>query len=131
MGATHVTVTVSNPAEPERSWEGLFLVDTGAINSSVPRSALESIGLVPQGLRDYEMADGTKVRFGIGGARFDFMDDFAYATVVFAGDDTEPLLGLTTLEAVGFMVDPVDQQLRRRPALPLRYRRLVDMQIAD
>ena len=29
MGATHVTVTVRNPAEPDRCWDGLFLVDTG------------------------------------------------------------------------------------------------------
>ncbi len=29
MGATHVTVTIRNPAAPDRTWEGLFLVDTG------------------------------------------------------------------------------------------------------
>ena len=33
MGVMHVTVAVRNPAESERSWEGLFLVDTGAIDS--------------------------------------------------------------------------------------------------
>ena len=26
MGATHVTVTIRNPAEPDRTWEALFLV---------------------------------------------------------------------------------------------------------
>ena len=30
MCAAHVTVTIRNPAEPSRCWEGLFLVDTGA-----------------------------------------------------------------------------------------------------
>ncbi len=25
MGATHVTVTIRNPAAPDRAWEGLFL----------------------------------------------------------------------------------------------------------
>ena len=29
MGAIHVTVGIRNPAEPDRVWEGLFLVDTG------------------------------------------------------------------------------------------------------
>jgi len=33
----HVTVIVRNPAEPERIREGLFLVDTGAVDSVVPR----------------------------------------------------------------------------------------------
>ena len=37
MGATHVTVTIRNTAAPHRSWEGLFLVDTGATDCLVPR----------------------------------------------------------------------------------------------
>ena len=45
MGATHVTVLIRNPADPDRTWEGLFLVDTGATDSLVPRPHLESIGL--------------------------------------------------------------------------------------
>ena len=30
MRATHITVTIRNLATPHRSWEGLFLADTGA-----------------------------------------------------------------------------------------------------
>ena len=30
MGATHVTVTICNLADPRRTWEELFLVDTGS-----------------------------------------------------------------------------------------------------
>ncbi len=30
MGPTHVTVAIRNPTDPDRVWEGLFLVDTGA-----------------------------------------------------------------------------------------------------
>ena len=41
MGATHVTVAIRNPAEPDRVWEGLFLVDTGATDCLVPRSSPE------------------------------------------------------------------------------------------
>ena len=48
MGATHVTVRITNPAEPDRFWEGLFLVDTGATDSLVPRQHLEAIGLQPR-----------------------------------------------------------------------------------
>ena len=51
MGATHVTVTIRNPADPDRAWEGLFLVDTGATDSLVPRPHLEAIGLRPKGRR--------------------------------------------------------------------------------
>ena len=61
MGAVHVTVTIRNPAEPSRSWEGLFLVDTGATDSLAPRPHLEAIGLKSKGLRVYETDDGRKV----------------------------------------------------------------------
>ena len=49
MGVTHVTVVIRNPADPEKTWEGLFLVDTGAIDCLVPRPHLEAIGLKPKG----------------------------------------------------------------------------------
>ena len=65
MGATHVTVTIRNPAEPDRTWEGLFLVDTGATDSLVPRPHLESIGLEPKGQRSYELADGSEIKLDI------------------------------------------------------------------
>ena len=60
MGATHVTVRITNPAEPDRFWEGLFLVDAGATDSLVPRPHLEAIGLEPEGKRRvYQLADGS------------------------------------------------------------------------
>ncbi len=49
MGATYVDVTIRNPADPQRSWTGKFLVDTGAFDSLVPRARLEAIGLEPRG----------------------------------------------------------------------------------
>jgi hypothetical protein len=39
--------------------------------------------------------------------------------VLFGPDDIPPLLGATALESVGFVVDPVNQQLKRLPAIPL------------
>ena len=45
MGATPVTVSIRNLAEPDQVWEGLFLVDTGATDCLVPRRYLETIGL--------------------------------------------------------------------------------------
>ncbi len=36
MGATHVKVRVTNPADAQKYWEGMFLVDTGATDTLVP-----------------------------------------------------------------------------------------------
>ena len=80
MGATHVTVTIRSPAEPDKFWEGLFLVDTGATDSLVPRPHLDAIGLKPKGKRTYELADGNEVVMDITTADIEFMGDIVGGT---------------------------------------------------
>jgi hypothetical protein len=48
MGATHVTATVRNPAEPDKTGEGLFLVDPKSGDYLVPGKYLKEIGLQPR-----------------------------------------------------------------------------------
>ena len=120
MGATHVTVAIRNPADPDRVWEGLFLVDTGETDCLVPRQHLESIGLAPKGQRVYELADGSEIRMGVTVAQVEFMGEFVGATIVFGDADAEPLLGVTALESVGIEVDPRNQSLKRLPAVRLK-----------
>ena len=73
MGATHVTVRITNPADQDKYWEGLFLVDTGATDSLVPRPHLEAIGLAPRGRRTYELADGSELAVDATVAEIEFM----------------------------------------------------------
>lgn len=120
MGVTHVTVAIRNPAEPERSWEGLFLVDTGAIDSLVPKDSLESIGLKPKAQRTYELADGSEVKMDITTADIEFMGEIVGGTIIFAEPGTEAILGVTALESVGIEVDPQNQKLKRMPATRLK-----------
>ncbi|CAK0758263.1 Clan AA aspartic protease, AF_0612 family [Gammaproteobacteria bacterium] len=120
MGATQVTVTIRNPADPNRYWEGLFLVDTGATDSLVPRNHLATIGLVPKGSRTYELADGSELKLEVTAAEIEFMGDWTAGTVIFGSDDAEPILGVTALESVGIEVDPRNQRLKRLPAIRLK-----------
>ena len=117
MGITPVTAAIRNPAAPERVWEGLFLVDTGAIDCLVPRRHLESIGLAPAGQRIYSLADGSEVEMDVGVAQIEFMGDFTGGTVLFGNDDAEPLLGVTALESLGIEIDPLNRTLRRKPSV--------------
>ena len=80
MGATHVTVTIRNPAEPDRAWSGLFLVDTGATDCMVPKQHLQGIGLQPKGKRSYELADGNRLAFDVTTADVEFMGEIVGAT---------------------------------------------------
>ena len=120
MGAVHVTVTIRNPAEPSRSWEGLFLVDTGATDSLAPKHHLEAIGLASKGERVYETADGRKLTLDVTTAEIEFMGDFTAGRIIMGDDGAEPLLGVTALESAGIEVDPVNQRLKKLPALRLK-----------
>ena len=120
MGMTHVTVTIRNLVEPARKWEGKFLVDTGAIDSLVPRARLAAIGISPAGQRTYELADGAKAKMDVAGARIEFLGEFTCGDVIFAPDDAEPLLGVTALESAGFEIDPRNQRLKKLPAVRLK-----------
>lgn len=121
MGATHVTVLIRNPAHPERTWEGLFLVDTGATDSLVPRPHLEAIGLGPKGQRSYELADGREIKMDITTADIEFMGEIVGGTIIFGEAGAEPILGVTALESVGIEVDPLNQRLKRLPAVRLKH----------
>ena len=121
MGATHVTVRITNPADSDRYWEGLFLVDTGATDSLVPRPHLEAIGLEPEGakcIRAGRWQRDSSVDVAV--AKIEFMGEFVGGTVIFGDADAEPLLGVTALESVGIEVDPVNQRLKRLPAVRLK-----------
>jgi len=120
MGATHVTVAVSNPADPQRRWEGLFLVDTGAIDCMAPGKYLHAVGILPRGKRTHELADGSEIVMEIGVATVEFMGEVVGVTMIFGQDDVEPILGVTALESVGIEVDPQNQRLKRLPAVRLK-----------
>lgn len=120
MGATHVTVTIRNPAEPECVWEGLFLVDTGATDCLVPRPNLEAIGLTPKGSRAYELADGSELRLDITTADIEFMGETTAGAIIYGEPGVEPLLGVTALESVGAEVDPANQRLKKLPTVRLK-----------
>lgn len=120
MGATHVTVTIRNPGDPEKRWEGEFLVDMGAIDSLVPRDCLESIGLKPKAQRFYELADGSELKMDVTTGDIEFMGEIVGGTIIFGDPGTEPILGVTALESVGIEVDPRNQTLKRMPSTRLK-----------
>ena len=124
MGATQVAVTIRNPAKPDLTWEGLFLVDTGATDCLVPRPYLEAIGLETKGYRVYELADGSETRLDTTTADIEFMGEVTAGRIIFGEPGTEPLLGVTALESAGIEVDPTNQRLKKLPSVRLKRLRL-------
>ncbi|MCY3569570.1 MAG: clan AA aspartic protease [Chloroflexi bacterium] len=110
-------VRVINPYDPSRFWDGTFLVDSGATNSHVPTTVLESIGIQPTGVREVWLADNRAVRRMFSFAGFTVLEQTDYASVFFADDEVEPILGLTVLESLGLLIDPARERLLPRSAV--------------
>ncbi len=119
MGVILANVTISNPADRTRRWEGEFLIDTGAIDTVVPGRHLRAIGIQVLDTRRYAMADGRVSELDVGVATVEFMGGPAGVTVVFADDNVRPLLGATAMESLGIEIDMSTEQLRRLPAVHL------------
>ena len=117
MGETYATVTIKNPADRERAWEGEFLVDTGAHDTFVPRRHLEAIGIEPEGVKTYVLADGSAVELDVAPAHIELSDRFGGLNVVFGADDSQPRLGVIALETLGAEVDPINERLKLLPAM--------------
>ncbi len=117
MGLIYAPVTIRNPADISKAWEGTFLVDTGAIDSLVPRDILETIGIKPDGQREYVLADGKEVKFDIAVARIEFMGEIIGSTIVFGEPGTDPLLGAIDMQDAGVVVDPRKETLQKMPSM--------------
>jgi len=120
MGLTKVTVKITPMNGIEKNYENLFLVDTGATDSMVPFTELDRIGVRKEGKMAYELADGTVKEYPYGLIRIEFMGEITAGRVVFGDAGSEPNLGVTALESVGIMVDPVHKTLKRLPAIPMK-----------
>jgi len=114
MRMFQVRVKVANPADPSRSFEENFWVDTGALYSFVPDHRLLEIGLEPIRHRELVLADGRRDRRLLGEALFTLPEAAETLTcpVVFGPKDSLYLLGATALENFGLGADPAERKLK-------------------
>jgi len=112
MGFTYVKVRVCNPTVLARSEVVELLADSGAIFTSISRAVLERLGLKPITRRKLKVYGGTVVERDIGVAVLEYGDSRAGAPVIFGEPQDTPILGATSLGALGYQVDPVTEQLK-------------------
>jgi predicted aspartyl protease len=94
-------------------WEDLeVLVDSGALFTSIPRQTLERLGLKPVSRQRFRTYSGEIIERDIGGAVIEYENRRVIAPVVFGEPTDLPVLGVTTLEALGYEIDPVSKRLR-------------------
>jgi len=116
MSIIFLKVKVINPEQPKKSAECEFLLDSGAVYSVVPQNILKKLSIKPTSTQEFILANGEVVKKPIGNAYFEYDDKIRAAPVVF-GYKGVFLLGATTLEALGMILDPIKRELKPLPML--------------
>lgn len=113
VGLTYLNVKIGNPVD--RKLERVkFLVDSGAVYSVVDKNVLMKMKIRPHSRRKFILANGDEIEKDVGDAFFEYGGQKASAPVVF-GDKGIYLLGATTLENLGLILNPIDRELRPLP----------------
>ena len=124
MGTFSVSLKVGNVDGGDMTTVAEALVDTGAAHTMLPGSLLEHRRVGTIGLpREFLIADGGSRQYDVGVALIEIagQNGEQWPCPVIFGPEDQYLVGATTLEAFGLMVDPENAQLvpRQYNARPL------------
>lgn len=111
MGTTLVKLIIKNPNSPKKQIEGEFLVDSGAHYTVIPATTVKKLNLKPSYKQEFALADGRVIKRAIGGAIVRFENKELPVPVVLGEKGDSALLGLTTLESFGLMLDPFKRSI--------------------
>ena len=111
MGITNAILKVKEHRKSEKTAEVNFLVDSGAIYSLVPGAILDELEIEPYKEMSFSLADGTVLKRKVCSAYFEFGGEGGPAPVVYGEPGDEPLLGATTLESLGLVLNPFTRTL--------------------
>jgi clan AA aspartic protease len=115
MGLTHIEATIANPGHPRKSKKITFLVGSGAVYSVVPKTVLRQVGIKPHSRKTFTLADGSEIERVVGDVVFKFNGHQGASPVIFGEKGDSTLLGTVSLEALGFLLDPIRRELRPLP----------------
>jgi clan AA aspartic protease len=120
MGMFEVNVKLANLATPGQTEEVSLLVDTGATLSWIPRTILKKLGVTAFSRLPFSLADGSRLEREVTAVLLTIDGRKAPVQVAFGEDGETAVLGATSLEGLGFMVDPVGERLVPRDLRQLR-----------
>ena len=115
MATFFMPIEIAGP-DRERFETVNALAGTNATYTMLPASLLTSLGVSPTGKRVLRFPNGERIRMDIGEAAIRIDGRVRTAIVVFADEDSRPILGMVTLEAFSVAVDTVNQRLIPKPA---------------
>ncbi len=111
MGITTAILRVREHRKSKKFADVEFMVDSGAVYSLVPGKTLDEIGIEPYKEMSFFLADGTSIKRKVSTAYFEYENEGGAAQVIYGEEGDTPLLGATTLEALGLVLNPFTRTL--------------------
>ncbi len=118
MGITTAILRVREHCKSIQFVDVEFLIDSGAVYSLVPGKILDEIGVEPYKERSFSLADGKSIKRKISSAYFELQGEGGPAPVVYGEEGDTALLGATTLESIGLVLNPFTRTLHSMILLP-------------
>ncbi len=120
MGITYAYFKVKQLRTAAKEKVVEFMIDSGAVYSLVPGKILDELEIAPYKTVDFSLADGTKISRKVGDAYFEYQDEGGAAPVIYGEEGDSALLGVTTLEALGLVLNPFTRTLHPMRMLMFR-----------
>ncbi len=111
MGITVAILRVREHRKAVKYADVEFLIDSGAVYSLVPGKILDELEIEPYKEMSFSLADGTSLKRKVSSAYFEFEGEGGPAPVVYGEEGDSPLLGATTLESIGLVLNPFTRTL--------------------
>jgi len=115
VGETRVRFVVFG--REERFEELEAVVDTGATFTKIPQEVALRLGLEPRCDAEVELGDGRRTTRRLALAEVEISGVRRPVLVAIGGEGEPALVGYTTLEVLGFKVNPVTGRLERTAAI--------------
>jgi clan AA aspartic protease len=111
MGITTAILRVREHRKAEKFADVEFLVDSGAVYSLVPGKILDGLEIEPYREMSFALVDGTSVKRKVSSAYFEYEGEGGPAPVVYCEECDTALLGATTIESIGLVLNPFTRTL--------------------
>src|SRR5258708_24660312 len=100
MGVFSASVTIQNPAQPDRQRQLSLMVDTGSLFTWVSAPTLQELGVLPAGTQQLKTITGSVIERKYGYLIVAHEGLSGAMNVVFAEPSDMEVLGVTALEAM-------------------------------
>lgn len=111
MGLTYTEVHILGKEGARKSFN--LLVDTGSVFTWIDGNALRGLGINPTSEKKFRTIEGREISRSVGEAVLELDGERATSVVVFAEKGDTSVLGVTSLQVLGFEVDPSTKSLKK------------------